>query len=61
MNENEVLMFMLDSIKEDNYMMAKQAGMSEEQIRESFVQSQASLAFIVQNLYKRMKEQEIIP
>ena len=52
---------MLDSIKQDNYLMGKQSGMTEEQIKESFVQSEASLTFIVQNLYSRMKEQKIIP
>ena len=60
MKENEILLFMLDSIKEDNYEMAIKAGMSEEEIKESFHQSHPSLAFIVQNLYNRMKEQEII-
>ena len=60
MNENEILKFMLDSIKQDNHDMAIRAGMSEEQIKESFDQSQPSLVFIVQNLYNRMKEREII-
>ena len=60
MKENEILLFMLDSIKQDNYDMAINAGMSEEQIKQSFIQSQPSLSFIVQNLYNRMKEQEII-
>jgi hypothetical protein len=40
--------------------MAIKAGMSEDQIKESFQQSHPSLVFIVQNLYNRMKEQEII-
>jgi len=60
MNEQEILLFMLDSIRDDNYDMAIKAGMSEDQIKESFQQSHPSLVFIVQNLYNRMKEQEII-
>ena len=61
MSGKEIVLFMLDSIKQDNYLMGKQSGMTEEQIKESFVQSEASLTFIVQNLYSRMKEQKIIP
>jgi hypothetical protein len=60
MKESEILLFMLDSIRDDNYEMAKKSGMTEDQIKESFQQSHASIAFIVQNLYNRMKEQEII-
>jgi hypothetical protein len=60
MNENEVLLFMLDSIKKDNHEMAIKAGMTEEQIKELSTQSQPSLSFIVKNLYERMKEQGLI-
>jgi hypothetical protein len=60
MKESEILNFMLDSIKEDNYMMAQQVGMSEEEIKENFIKSEPSLSFMVVNLYNRMKEQGII-
>jgi hypothetical protein len=60
MNEQEVLVFMLDSIKEDNYEMATKSGMTEEQIKEFFHQSEPSLSYMVKNLYTRMKEQGII-
>ena len=60
MNEQEIILFMLDSIRDDNYDMAIKSGMSEEQIKESFQKSHPSLVFIVENLYRRMKEQEII-
>jgi hypothetical protein len=60
MNKLEALAFMLDSIKKDNYMMAQQAGMNEEQIKESFAKSEYGLNYIVLNLYDRMKEQKII-
>jgi cellobiose-specific phosphotransferase system component IIB len=51
---------MLTSIKEDNYLMAKQIGMTEEEIKESFDKSENGLSFIVMNLYNRMKEKGII-
>jgi hypothetical protein len=60
MNEQEILVFMLDSIKQDNYDMATRAGMTEDQIKESFKQSEHSISYMVKNLYNRMKEQEII-
>jgi hypothetical protein len=60
MKENEILTLMLNSIKDDNYIMAKQAGMSEEEISESFAKSENGLSFIVINLYNKLKEQKII-
>lgn len=60
MKESEILNLMLNSIKDDNYIMAKQAGMSEEEISESFAKSENGLSFIVINLYNKLKEQKII-
>jgi hypothetical protein len=60
MNEQEILVFMLDSIKKDNYEMAARSGMTEEKIKESFTQSEPSISYMVKNLYNRMKEQGII-
>ena len=60
MKEYDILLFMLDSIKQDNYDMATKAGMTEDQIKESFAQSEPTLGFMVRNLYNRMKEQGII-
>ena len=60
MNQSDVLTIMLTSIKEDNYFMAKQIGMTEEEIKESFDKSENGLSFIVMNLYNRMKEKGII-
>jgi hypothetical protein len=60
MKESEILTLMLNSIKDDNYIMAKQAGMSEEEISESFAKSENGLSFIVINLYNKLKEQKII-
>ena len=60
MNQSDVLTIMLTSIKEDNYLMAKQIGMTEEEIKESFDKSENGLSFIVMNLYNRMKEKGII-
>jgi hypothetical protein len=60
MNEQEVLVFMLDSIKKDNYEMASKSGMTDDQIKDFFDQSEPSLAYMIKNLYDRMKEQGII-
>ena len=51
---------MLESINKDNHDLATRSGMTEEQIKESFNQSQNSIGFIVKNLYDRMKEQGIL-
>jgi hypothetical protein len=60
MNEQEVLVFMLDSIKQDNYDLAAKSGMTQEQIKDFSTQSEPSLSYMVKNLYNRMKEQGII-
>jgi hypothetical protein len=60
MNENEILTFMLNSIKQDNHDMAIKAGMSEEQIKQLSDQSQPSLSFMVKNLYNRMSDSGLI-
>jgi hypothetical protein len=60
MKEQEILNIMLNSIKDDNYIMSKQAGMTEEEIKESFSRSENGLSFIVMNLYNKLKEQKII-
>ena len=51
---------MLDSINQDNRDMCERAGMSPDEIDSSIEQSQPSLAYIVQNLYTKMKEEKII-
>jgi hypothetical protein len=60
MKEHEIILFMLESINKDNHDLATRSGMTEEQIKESFNQSQNSIGFIVKNLYDRMKEQGIL-
>jgi len=60
MNEQEVLVFMLDSIKKDNYEMAAKSGMTDDQIKDFFDQSEPSLTYMIKNLYDRMKQQGII-
>jgi hypothetical protein len=60
MKESEILTLMLNSIKDDNYIMAKQSGMSDEEINEAFSKSENGLSYIVLNLYNKLKEEKII-
>lgn len=60
MTEEQIVKFMLDSINQDNRDMCERAGMSPDEIDSSIEQSQPSLAYIVQNLYTKMKEEKII-
>ena len=60
MNEKDILLFMLESINEDNYNMSKQAGMSEEEIRDAHNKSQPSLSYMVLNLYNKMKDSGLV-
>ena len=60
MNENEILIFMLDSINQDNYDMAVKSGMTQEQIKQFSDQSEISLSFMVKNLYDRMSDKGLI-
>jgi hypothetical protein len=60
MTEEQIVKFMLDSINQDNRDMCERGGMSPDEIDSSIEQSQPSLAYIVQNLYTKMKEENLI-
>ena len=60
MNKEEVVEFMLDSINTDNRDMCERNGMSKEETELSIEQSQHSLRHMLENLYDRMKEANII-
>jgi hypothetical protein len=60
MNKEEIIDLMLDSINTDNRDMCKQFGMSDEDIEKQIDQSQASLVFIISNMYQRLREAEVI-
>jgi hypothetical protein len=60
MNKEEVVEFMLDSINTDNRDMCERNGMSKEETELSIEQSQHSLGYMLENLYDRMKEANII-
>ncbi len=60
MNEQEVIAFMLESLNEDNRAICTNNGMAPEEIEKSIEQSQGSLAFMMSNLYNKMKEKNLI-
>lgn len=60
MNEQEVIAFMLESLNKDNRDICENNGMAPEEIEKSIEQSQGSLAFMMSNLYTRMKEKNLI-
>ena len=60
MTKEEIVKFMLDSINQDNRDMCERGGMAADEIDSSIAQSQPSLAYIVENLYTRMKEENLI-
>lgn len=60
MNEQEVIAFMLESLNADNRAICENNGMAPEEIEKSIEQSQGSLAFMMSNLYTKMKEKNLI-
>ena len=60
MNEQEVIAFMLESLNKDNRDICTNNGMAPDEIEKSIEQSQGSLAFMMSNLYNRMKEKNLI-
>lgn len=60
MNEQEVIAFMLESLNADNRAICENNGMAPEEIERQIEQSQGSLAFMMSNLYKKMKEKNLI-
>lgn len=60
MNKNDVLKIMMDSINADNKELCIQSGMSEEEANKNIEQSQMSLGFIMENMYDKLVEANVI-
>jgi len=56
MTKDEAIDIMMESINADNKAMGIQAGMSEEDLDSQIAQSQPSLAFMMSNIYDKLKE-----
>lgn len=60
MTKEEVVKIMLDSINTDNREMGKQAGLNAADLEKQIEQSQASLGFMMANIYDKLKESGVI-
>jgi len=58
--KTETVVLMLNSLNEDNRNLCLQAGMDPEQIEKNIEQSQQSLAYMLSNIYDKLKEAAII-
>lgn len=56
MTKDEVIKVMLDSINADNLALGLQAGLKEADLKTQIEQSQASLGFMMGNIYDKLKE-----
>ena len=60
MTKEEVLQLMLDSLNQDNRDMCERSGMDKDQSDRMITESQMSLQFMVNNMYDRMQEADIL-
>jgi hypothetical protein len=58
--KTETVVFMLNSLNEDNRNICLQNGMSTEDIDRNIEQSQQSLAYMLSNMYDKMKEANLL-
>ena len=56
MTKEEAIVIMLESINSDNKSMGLQAGIDAEEIDKQIAASQLSLAFMMSNIYEKLKE-----
>jgi len=56
MTKEEAVDIMMESVNSDNREMGIAAGISEEEIDRQIAQSQKSLAFIMSNIYDKLKD-----
>jgi hypothetical protein len=56
MTKEEAIAVMLESINSDNRTMGLQAGVDAEEIEKQIVASQPSLAFMLSNMYDKLKD-----
>lgn len=58
--KTETVALMLESLNEDNRSICLQSGMSPEEVDRNIEQSQASLNFMLSNMYDKMLEAKLI-
>ena len=58
--KTETVVFMLNSLNEDNRNICLQNGMPVEDVDRSIEQSQQSLAYMLSNMYDKMKEANLL-
>jgi hypothetical protein len=58
--KTETVVLMLNSLNEDNRNICLQNGMNAQEVEEKIEQSQQSLAFMLANVYDKLKEANII-
>ena len=56
MTKEEAVKVMLDSINSDNLVLGVQSGLTEENVKAQIDQSQASLSFMMSNIYDKLKD-----
>jgi hypothetical protein len=60
MTKEEVMKFMLESINDDNRQICRRGQMPEDQIEKSIKESEPALMVIVESLYNKMKEKNLL-
>jgi hypothetical protein len=55
MTKDEAVSLMLESINSDNLALGIQSGLTEENVKAQIDQSQASLSFMMSNIYDKLK------
>jgi hypothetical protein len=60
MTKEEVMKFMLESINDDNRQICRRGQMAEDQIEKSIKESEPALMVIVESLYNKMKEKNLL-
>jgi hypothetical protein len=58
--KTETVALMLASLNEDNRSICLQSGMDPEEVERNIEQSQASLGFMLSNMYDKLKEANLI-
>lgn len=60
MDKSKIVAEMLESFNNDNRLMAKQVGMSDEEIESNIQQSQQTLEFLLSNAFEKVKEKGLL-
>jgi len=60
MEKINVVNLMVESMNVDNRVLAEKAGMSAEEIDSSVAQSQQTLSFMMDNIYDKLKKENVI-